>query len=298
MNRVFVLGNATIDVVLNAPRLPNPGETLLADNMVRCAGGKGLNQALAAANAGAACVLAAPIGSDSDAAFLQDTIARFPDIAARWIAMPHPTDHSSIWVAGSGENMILSSANCARALTTAQARMALADLAAGDALLVQGNLTAEATLAALALARERGAVTLLNTAPLAWDMRPCLALCDVVLANAVECALLVGSADAAALCAAGAKTACVTLGAQGAAIAGPLGLAHVSAPRVAALDTAGAGDVFAGVVAALHCAGRSTVVAAQAAVRAASLSVTRRGTTASFPTRAEMASILSDLDAA
>ncbi|MCA3261294.1 MAG: ribokinase [Telmatospirillum sp.] len=297
MNRVFVLGNATIDVVLNAARLPGPGETCLAEGMVRCAGGKGLNQALAAANAGANCVFAAPIGSDSEAAYLRETVAGFHTISARWIAMPHPTDHSSIWVAGSGENMILSSAHCARALTSSQARTALADLAQGDTLLVQGNLTAESTREVLGLARARGAITLLNTAPIAWDMRACLALCDVVLANAVECALLVGSADASALRAAGAGTAIVTLGAKGATVAGAGGLEQVSAPPVAAIDTAGAGDVFAGVVAALLCEGRDIRFAAQAAVHAASLSVTRRGTTASFPTCDEMAAILANLDA-
>lgn len=296
MNRVFVLGNATIDVVLNAARLPNPGETLLAEHMVRCAGGKGLNQALAAANAGATCVFAAPIGNDSDGMYLRETVAGFPAIAARWIAMPHPTDHSSIWVAGSGENMILSSAHCAHTLTPSHARAALADLAQGDMLLVQGNLTAEATFEALGLARARGAATLLNTAPLAWDMRPCLALCDVVMANAVECSMIVGSADASALRAACAGTAIVTLGETGAAIASTAGLTHVSAPHVEAIDTAGAGDVLAGVAAALLCAGRPILFAAQAAVNAASLSVTRRGTTASFPTRAEMTAILSDLD--
>jgi ribokinase len=298
MSRVFLLGNATIDVVLNAARLPSPGETLLADDMVRCAGGKGLNQALAAANAGAACVFAAPIGNDSEAAYLQKTLAEYPAISARWITMPHPTDHSSIWVAGSGENMILSSSFCARALTPSQARIALADLAQGDTLLVQGNLTAETTLEALALARARGAVTLLNTAPLAWDMRPCIALSDVVLSNTVECSMIVGSTDASALRTACAGTAIVTLGAQGAAVAGTAGIAQVSAPRVAAIDTAGAGDVFAGVVAALLCSGQSIPFAVQAAVNAASLSVTRRGTTASFPTRAEMLTILSSLNKA
>ena len=71
---------------------------------------------LAAAIAGADCVFAGPIGCDSDAAYLKETVAGFPTVAARWIEMPHPTDHSSIWVAGSGENMILSSARCAHAL--------------------------------------------------------------------------------------------------------------------------------------------------------------------------------------
>lgn len=298
MNRVFVLGNATIDVVMNSARLPSPGETLLAEGMVRCAGGKGLNQALSAANAGAVCVFAAPIGRDSEGAYLRDTIAGYPAVSANWIAMPYPTDYSSIWVAGSGENMIMSSARCAHALTPSQARAALADLAEGDALLVQGNLTAETTLEALGLARARAATTLLNTAPLAWDMRPCLALCDVAIANAVECSLIVGSADATALRAAGAGTALVTLGAEGASVAEATGIAHVSAPRVAAIDTAGAGDVFAGVVAALLVAGRSISFAAQAAVHAASLSVARRGTTASFPTPAELATIFTDLDAA
>ncbi|HSV84310.1 MAG TPA: ribokinase [Ramlibacter sp.] len=294
MSRVFVLGNATVDQVHCVERLPAPGETVLALDIARCAGGKGLNQAVAAARTGAHVTLAAPVGRDADAAFLAETLVGEASLETLWLASDAPTDLSSIWVADGGENVIVSSAGCARSVTLDQAIRLCDTLAPGDFLLMQGNLSAQATRAAAESAKARGALCVLNTAPIAWDMHALLGLCDIVVANAGEAAILTaGAADVGmALRAHGTGTAIVTLGPKGALIAGKDGQLMIAAPVVAAVDTAGAGDVFAGTLVGLLATGHPLGLATQTAVAAASLSVTRRNTMPSFPTRGEIATLL------
>jgi ribokinase len=294
MSRVLVLGNATLDLIQRVERLPAPGETLLASHIARCAGGKGLNQALAAARTGAPTRLVAPIGKDADAAFLAGSVKDEIGLDANWLACDAPTDISTIWVASSGENVIVSSAECARSVTPDQARGLCGTLAAGDVLLMQGNLSADATRAAAETAKARGATRVLNTAPIAWDMRPVLGLFDIVIANEGEAAqLTAGSASAAvSLRAAGVRTAIITLGARGALIAEDGTETMIDAPRAAAVDTSGAGDVFVGTLAGLLANGVALSNAVSIAVAAASLSVTRPNTTPSFPSRAEIAALV------
>jgi ribokinase len=294
MSRVFVLGNATVDQVHSVERLPAPGETVLARNIARCAGGKGLNQAVAAARTGAHVTLAAPAGRDADAALLAESLVGETGLETLWLAKDAPTDLSSIWVAEGGENVIVSSAGCARSVTPDEAIRLCGTLASGDFLLMQGNLSAQATLAAAESAKARGAFCVLNTAPIAWDMHALLGLCDIVVANAGEAAILTAGAEdvGMALRAHGAGTAIVTLGPKGALIAGKDGQLTIAAPIVAAVDTAGAGDVFAGTLVGLLATGHPLGLATQTAVAAASLSVTRRNTTPSFPTRGEIATLL------
>jgi ribokinase len=292
--RVVVVGNATVDLIQRMPALPRPGETVLADALERCAGGKGLNQAVAAARAGATVRLIAPIGDDPDGAFLRAALASETGLTAEWHACPAPTDVSAIWIAEGGENMIASSAMAARSLTPEHVAAGLAALAPGDALVLQGNLTADATLAAARLGRDRAARVVLNTAPIAWDMRPLLPLVDVVVANEPEALSLTGLGGAPALealRALGAVCAIVTRGADGALLDAGGGIMPIAAPRVRAMDTAGAGDVTVGTLAAGLAAGGTVADALRLAVAAASLSVTRLGTTPSFPTRAEIAQL-------
>lgn len=294
MSRIFVLGNATVDQVHSVERLPAPGETVLARNIARCAGGKGLNQAVAAARTGAQVTLAAPVGRDADAALLAEALVGEGGLETLWLASDAPTDLSSIWVADGGENVIVSSAGCARSVTPDEARRLCDTLAPGDYLLMQGNLSAQATLAAAESAKARGALCVLNTAPIAWDMHALLGLCDIVVANAGEAAILTTGAEdvGMALRAQGAGTAIVTLGPKGALIAGKDGQLTIAAPIVAAIDTAGAGDAFVGTLVGLLAMGHPLGLATQTAVAAASLSVTRRNTTPSFPTRGEIATLL------
>ena len=287
MNRVFVLGNATVDIVQQVDNFPHPGETVLAGKSLRCAGGKGLNQAVAAARTGANVTLVAPVGRDSDSAFLAESVAGEEGLRVDWLACPAGTDLSVIWINGSGENVIVSSADCARWLQPDQVRDLCRVLQPGDYLVLQGNLSLVATRAAAEVARACGARTILNTAPIAWDMATVMRLADILIANEGEAGVLSQAAKdpAKALHAIGIPVVIVTLGAKGARIVHDGCDTILPAPLVTAVDTAGAGDVFTGTLAGLLAQGFDMTTSTAIAVAAASQSVTRNGTTPSFPSQ-------------
>ena len=290
MNRVLVIGNATVDLILSLPHLPAPGETVLAETGFRCAGGKGLNQAVAAARLGVPTTLVAPIGEDADGRFLREALRSEP-VEAGWLASPHATDLSIISIAAGGENAIVSTAASARWLPSQAAVAAASSLGAGDILILQGNLTETTTRAALRTARAREARVILNTAPIAWDQRGLAFEADIVVANAGEAEFLTGFVDEAAalsLIEAGASAAIVTRGANDTLLADRSRLVHLPIATVDVVDTSGAGDVTVGTLAGALALGRSLPDALALALAAASLSVTRRGTTPSFPTADEL----------
>lgn len=292
MTRVFVLGNATVDLSLRVTDWPRPGETILASQARRGPGGKGLNQAVAALRAGADVTLCAPIGDDADGAFLRDFAVRQRGLTVRWRPCDAVTDISTIWVSDSGENMIVSSADCARSIAPSEIPGLLDGISAGDHLILQGNLAAEPTLAAALHARASGARVILNTAPIAWDMTPMLAVTDLLICNQPEAALLTGGASESdavdRLLDAGVDQVLLTLGARG-AIGGKRGqIASTAAPAVQVVDTAGAGDVTVGYLVAGLMQGMPFAQACTFAMQAAALSVTRPGTLEACPTRAEV----------
>jgi ribokinase len=292
---VFVVGNCAVDIVLPVPRLPRPGETVLADGRLVDLGGKGANQAVVLARSAVPTVCGAVLGEDSEAAFARERLAREPFADLRLLSAAVPTDQSIITVTPGGENAIVSTALAARSLGPAQADMMLEGLGAGDTLLMQGNLSAETTLHCLKAARRAGARTALNPAPIQFDYAPLWPLTDIAILNEVELRDLAGGAgDAAArrLSDRGVGTLIVTLGAAGAVAYEGDEKLTVPAPRVEAVDTAGAGDVFCGVLAAGLALGRSLRTAMEAAVAAASESVTRPGTQSSFPSAPELAALL------
>lgn len=294
---ILVLGNATVDLSYAVERLPLPGETLLARSKLVDAGGKGLNQAVVAHRAGARVHFCAPIGDDATAQVILRHLAAEGLSETFLQRNAGTTDESLIFVSPSGENAIVSTADAARSLQVAVVRDALTGLNGGDFLLMQGNLTRSTTLAGLEAARAAGLRTVLNPAPIAFDYTGLWPLVDVTVLNEVEATLLGGSENtdgaAAHLLAAGSRCVVATLGAAGARLYDASGMAAVPAPPVKAVDTTGAGDVVCGVLAAGLAQGMATRVALGWAVAAASLSVTRRGTGAAFPTGAELAELRS-----
>lgn len=296
MGSVRVIGNATLDIVQAVPRLPAAGETLLATAMLRCAGGKGLNQAVAAARTGARVHFAAPVGEDADGAFLRAAIEQEPRLEALWLPRALPSDLSVVWVAESGENVIVTGAACARSFGPDETAAIAAQARPGDIVLMQGNLDADATLAAARAARAAGALTMLNTAPVGEGYGELLGAFDVLIANEGEADAL--GIDAEALRGEGARAVMISLGARGAALMDEEGFALLPAPVVTAVDTAGAGDVLTGTLAGLLAQGMTLRPAAALAIRAASLSVTRAGTTPSFPSAEEIAALRREVPAA
>jgi ribokinase len=293
---VVVIGVAMIDIAYQVERLPRSGETMLARERTVDVGGKGLNQALIAHRAGAAVRFCAGFGSDPGAAIIRARLEAEGLSTAWLVPVPCASDESIVYVARTGENCIVSTVEAARHLTPADTPGVLAGVTSGDVLLLQGNLSREVTGMCLARARTAGATTILNPAPVDFDYTDLWPMVDIVILNQSEARTLMGEVeiDAATtvLCSHGASRVVLTLGPEGALVLEGLGHPqYVPAPAVAAVDTTGAGDVLAGVIAAGLDRGLALMPAVRWAVAAASRKVTRRGTSSAFPTSVELAAL-------
>lgn len=293
MAALYVVGNASVDVTLRVARLPLPGETLIATApALRAAGGKGLNQAVMAARvvaaAGGRVRFLAPVGGERGE--IEAALAGAGLAELRLVGKDAPTDISVLLVAADGQNAIVSTGACAEALTPAEVRDFLAPAAAGDVVLLQGNLSEAATAAALG----GPGWVVLNLAPVRWAL-PALPAGAVLVVNEVEAAQLAGGADARtaadaarALAARGIEVI-VTLGEAGVMHAAGGRVTRHAAPVARVVDTTGAGDVFCGALAAGLLAGAGMTAAIGLGQRLAALSVERAGCLGSFPTRDECA---------
>jgi ribokinase len=299
--RVHVVGNVCVDTTFRLDRFPRPGETLNAFEYAEGLGGKGANQAVAAARTGADVRFHAAIGNDAAAASISERLGRELDVS-HLTTLPLPSDRSTIMVDTQGENVIVTGASCAAAFDPLADRDFAPSIKRGDILVMQGNLRAEVTSACLLAARGAGAMTILNPSPLAVGDLPDLSAVGLVVANAGEAAQLTGATDPAvaarALIGQGAAAAIVTLGAQGCLVADGKGrIEKIAAPIVAVLDTSGAGDVFCGCLAGCIAVGIDLAEAARIAVRAAGISVGRAGTLESCPDRREMKALMETTEA-
>lgn len=293
---VHVVGNACLDTLYRLQRFPEPGETIVADGMAEDLGGKGLNQAVAAARAGARVRLLAAIGTDAVGEAVAQRLAAEGGDAAGLVRLDCPTDRSMIQVDAAGENTIVSVTACADRFAPPQGTNLDTVLKAGDLLLMQGNLRIAAVRDCFTLARRRGAGTVLNPSPIRDSYAAVLPLTDLLVVNRGEACRLGGDADphraAQALLRRGVPMIVVTLGAAGASVLTADDRKDFPAPVVAAVDTAGAGDLLCGVLAGLLDRGVTVEDALPVAIRAAAIGVTRPGVLSSFPTRAEIAAIL------
>ncbi len=289
--RVVVIGNAGLDLRLSVARLPLPGETLVGSGAAWAPGGKGLNQAVVAARCGVPVRFCAPLGHDDSQA---DEIRRHLD--AEGIAelilprLPHATDFSLLMVLPNGENSIVSTSVCSLAMTPGHAEPALRDLRPHDVVLMQGNLPLATTGAILDAARRQGATSIFNPAPVWPGAEKLLGRCSLVIANRVEAGQL-GDAIGDA------RTAIVTLGAEGCALIEDGRRRAFAAETVTAVDTTGCGDAFCGVVAAALAQGLAIEVAVVAAQKAAAITATRAGAFAALPPQSELQAILSSFAA-
>lgn len=300
--RVHVVGNACLDLTFRVARFPAAGETLNAEGMAEGLGGKGANQAAAAARTGATVAFRAAVGTDGEARRIAELLAAHGLRDVRLAALPGPSDRSVIFLDAQGENRIVSAVPAARAFDPLADGGLAATAGAGDVMVLQNNLRPEPTAACLDIARAREMFAVFNASPLVpGTASPPFALAGLVVANAGEAAALTGEVvperAAQALVAAGAGAAVVTLGAAGALLA-MAGEAPrlIPAPRVEAVDTSGAGDVFCGVLAGMLATGLPLELSVQAAARAAAIAVTRAGTAASCPSGEEIAAIRAEVE--
>jgi ribokinase len=280
--KLLVIGNATIDRSYRVDRLPHEGESVLAVRGPGEPGGKGLNQAVMAARAGAAVALVVMLGSDGDGERLRRHLAT-EGLPGTWL-LEHPgcSDESIVVVGAAGENLIVTTRTAAAAMPASAVSAALDTLDAHDLLLMQGNLDVGLTVEALARAKTAGQRTLFNPSPLQPGLEAVLPFVDVLIANAQEAAAL----DAAAV-----PARVTTLGAAGARLETTDRTSTIAAPPVEVVDTTGAGDVLAGVLAGRLAIGDPLEAALGLAVRAASLKVGRAGTGTALPSAEDLRSL-------
>jgi ribokinase len=302
MTRVLVVGSANTDMVLRVPRIPRPGETVLGGSFAMSGGGKGANQAVAAARAGSRVTFVARVGDDvfgerALAGFAADGIdTRFAlrtEGAASGVALINVDER--------GENSIAVASGANERLSVADIDAAAEAFAAADVVLLQLESPLETVEAAVRKAGESGKTVILNPAPARPLDERLLAGVSVLTPNETEAELLAGTAvrdddgirsAAARLRARGPGTVVVTLGERGLYALAPEFEGFLPAFRVEAVDTTAAGDVFNGVLAVALAERRPLAEALRFALAAAALSVTRPGAQPSAPARAEIEKFL------
>jgi len=295
---IHVIGNASLDTVILLERFPVPGETLVAKAGAReDFGGKGANQAVVIARCGSPVRLTAAIGDDDvGRRFLAHLAAEGVSTDGLW-RWSGPSDRCIIYVDRAGENTIVSMIDAATEFDPLAVTDIANKIAAGDHVLLQGNLRPDVTRRCLALAKERGATTVLNPSPTYPAAEYDWSRVDLAIVNRVEAVELGGNPDpeiaAAALLDGGAGTVALTAGAAGASWIARDRSLHIDAPRVHAVDTVGAGDAFCGTLVASIAGGTAPEIALRAAVGAGAITVTRRGVASSFPSAGELREILS-----
>ncbi|MFC3493911.1 ribokinase [Glycomyces rhizosphaerae] len=293
---VVVIGSANLDLVYEVDRIPSPGVTVLSRGFASFTGGKGNNQAIAAARAGADTLFITALGQDEAADRLAEE-ARNAGITLLDRRVDAPTGTALIFVDRKGENSIVvnSGANAELVdLTEAE----LAEIAAADVLVLQLETPLATVIAAARAARAADTVVVLNAAPSGAFPVELLSKIDILVVNEHEAAELAGEPAGtgerslmSVLTVHGCDVV-ITLGAEGALVGG-WGTTPVKIPafKVEVQDTTGAGDVFVGAFAATldHTADeRSLVAATEFATAAAALAVQRKGAGPSIPTREEV----------
>ena len=325
--RICVVGSANVDLTFRTPRFPLPGETLAGRSLHQGMGGKGANQAVAAARLGAQVAFVARVGNDAfgtlaiagcqaeriDTSFVQRDAAR-------------PTGTAAILVDDQAENCIIVVAGANDGLTPDDIKAASSVIEQADLVLCQLETPLDTTLEAFRIARAAAVLTVLTPAPVAFVTDELLALCDVCVPNITEIAALSGCPHTAAklersfrtqqesqlkalttlatndrpenhedavqaaelVRKRGVKRVVLTMGGKGVMVIDDAGATHIPAIKVEAVDTTGAGDAFTAALAVLLADGLDLRTAARRASIVAAISVTRIGTQSAFPTLEEV----------
>lgn len=312
--KVCVIGSINMDLVVRTPRLPVHGETVLGGGYRTFPGGKGANQAVAAARMGAKVSLIGCIGDDPHGPKVRAALdAESMDLAHLAVRAGQSTGLALITVAENGENTIVVSSGANASLTPEDVAAASAAITSADVTLLQLEIPLPAVLAAAQAAKSAGRAVLLNAAPARQLNADLLKLVDVVLVNKVEGARILGLEPnidpgrlALRLPELGVHTAILTLGQQGAVLVHRGRIRRVPTPGVQPVDATGAGDAFCGVFAAMWPAAHAATARSDAefaaveravlmASAAGALATTKLGAIPSLPTRAEIEPLAADL---
>ncbi|MEU5878923.1 ribokinase [Spirillospora sp. NPDC047279] len=284
-HEVVVVGSVNADLVVSVDRRPDPGETVLGSDLATYPGGKGANQAVAAARLGARTAIVARIGDDAHGGLLRDALSSAGVDLAGLLVTEGPSGVALITVGPDGDNSIIVSPG-------ANARLLPADLDPGllSAAVVsfQLEIPIPTVVAAAKQASDTGARVVLNLSPATAVPDELLALCDPLVVNEHEAAFLLDAEDdaaamAAALLERGPRSVVITLGADGALTADSAGVTTVPSPKVEAVDTTGAGDAFTAALCLRLARGDALPDAARYATRVGAAAVRRPGAQSSYP---------------
>ncbi len=304
MADVVVLGSFMMDLVIRAPRRPRAGETLVGHGLDEHLGGKGSNQAFAAARAGASTAIVGRVGDDEyGRRFLAALDGDGIDASCVVVDPTEGTGIGNPLVEDSGENSIVVIPRANANVSPADVDAAAATIAGAKVLLLQLELPVEASVAAARCARAAGVTVVLNPAPAVADLSAFRGLVDLLVPNEGEAALLTGIADDPLAAAKDLQerfdcSVVVTLGERGSLVLQADGV-HESVPAhvVDVVDTVGAGDAYCGSLGARLAAGASLLAAARYASAAGSISVTRPGAEPSIPPAREVEALLASTPA-
>ncbi len=299
---IVVVGSSNTDMIIQLDRIPKPGETLLGGDFASAAGGKGANQAVAAARSGGNVSFIARVGNDmfgtqAIAGFKRDGI----DIDHVIVDKSAPSGVAMIFVAKDGENSIAVAGGANARLSPADVRKGAKTIRSADMLVAQLETPLETIEAAAGIAAKAGVRFILNPAPACPLPDSLLNLVSFLTPNETEAELLTGikvadkagaSKAAAALRARGVETVIITLGSRGALLADADGEQFIPGFKVKAVDTTAAGDTFNGALAVALAEGMTSAAAVRFANAAAAISVTRAGAPASAPTRKEILAMM------
>ena len=303
--RVCVVGSLNMDLVVRSPRLPAPGETLIGGSFATSPGGKGANQAVAAARMDAVVSLIGAVGSDVHGSMMLETVkSEGIDVARVRVVEGAATGVAIITVAegagpGSarGENTIVVASGANATVTPADIDAAAGTIADADVLLMQLECPLETVTRAAVLAKDRGVTVVLNAAPARTLPMDLLAMVDVLVVNRVEAEAIARGRDLDSI---GVDTVVETRGAEGATMVRRGRTRHVAAFAVSVVDSVGAGDAFVGTLASRWAEHQAASMLDDAGISdalcwgcaAGALATTRPGAIPSLPRRSEVAALL------
>ncbi len=301
MSKIVVVGSLNMDVVAIAPRIPVVGETIIGNKYFTEPGGKGANQAYAAAKLGGSVAMLGRLGDDDFGRRMRDNVASVGCDVSGLKSVPGPSGVALIFVSESGQNSIIVVPGANDQLTANDVNAAASALDDAAIVLLQLENPVDAVMAAARLGKQRGACVILDPAPAPATPLPpeLLAMVDIVTPNETEAAILAdlppGRLDpdqagklARKLQAMGAHTVIMKLGDQGCLLVEKSSSTLIPAPKVVAVDTTAAGDTFNAALAVGLSEKLALEGACRFAVYASALSVTRLGTQLAVPTREEV----------
>lgn len=287
-----------MDLTCYAKAIPGPGETAFGDLFTTGFGGKGANQAVMAQRAGAQTYMVGKVGDDLFGKSIKENFES-QEINIDFLeTSSQPTGVAHIWVDESGENRIIIVPGANHEIDPSVAAQAISVIANATIVIGQCELKQEVTFAAFRAAKHNGATTILNPAPYQPLSAELLSLTDWLVPNEVEFSQihfdhLSPTSDELIASLRPGQQMVVTLGSEGAAVLNADGkVTRISAPKVTAVDSTGAGDCFIGTFASSLLMGHDPIAAVRIGCEAASISVTRKGAQSSYPTTEEMSELI------